>query len=129
MFQKYLLALVCLILPALSLAKPDVQLAKLYSDDVNVQDFLISEKYDGVRGIWTGKELLTRQGNPINAPKWFTEKLPNVWLDGELWTKRGDFATASSIVSKDVPIDSEWHHIHYMIFDAPDYQQDRKSVV
>lgn len=113
--------LVCLfLLPLFALAEPDVQLAKVYSDDTQIQDYLVSEKYDGIRGIWTGSELLTRQGNVINAPTWFTEKLPPVWLDGELWSKHNDFAYIMSTVSKQNPIDSEWHNIYYMVFDAPD---------
>ncbi|WP_417549954.1 hypothetical protein [Methylophaga sp.] len=48
---------------------PQVQLANVYDQD-NVSDisnYLVSEKYDGVRAIWTGKTLLTRQGNPISV--------------------------------------------------------------
>ncbi|MGO2354995.1 MAG: DNA ligase [Marinomonas foliarum] len=117
-FKKWLVCV--LLLPLFVLAEPDVQLAKVYSDDTQIQDYLVSEKYDGIRGIWTGSELLTRQGNVINAPLWFTEKLPPVWLDGELWSKRNDFAYIMSTVSKQVPIDSEWRNIYYMVFDAPD---------
>ncbi|PYF82943.1 DNA ligase-1 [Marinomonas alcarazii] len=113
--------LVCLFLfPLFVFAQPDVQLAKVYSDDTQIQDYLVSEKYDGIRGIWTGTELLTRQGNIINAPAWFTENLPPVWLDGELWSKHNDFAYIMSTVSKQVPVDSEWQNIYYMVFDAPD---------
>ena len=45
---------------------------------------------------------------------------PGVWLDGELWTKRQDFATLSGIVRKAIPIDTEWQTVSYMIFDMPD---------
>lgn len=99
---------------------PDVQLASLYSDDVQLANYLISEKYDGVRAIWTGKALITRQGNPIYAPAWFTDPLPPVWLDGELWSKRNDFEFIVSTVRKHQPVDREWRSIQYMVFDAPD---------
>ncbi|GAA0824887.1 DNA ligase [Marinomonas arenicola] len=105
-----------------SLASPAVQLAKRYLDTGSVADFLISEKYDGVRGIWTGSELLSRTGKRIHAPSWFTEALPNVWLDGELWSKRGDFQFIASVTSKASPIDSEWRQLQYLVFDAPDYE-------
>jgi DNA ligase-1 len=105
-----------------SLASPAVQLAKRYLDTGSVADFLISEKYDGVRGIWTGSELLSRTGKRIHAPSWFTEALPNVWLDGELWSKRGDFQFIASVTSKESPIDSEWRQLQYLVFDAPDYE-------
>ncbi|TYL47701.1 DNA ligase [Marinomonas sp. IMCC 4694] len=103
--------------------KPDVQLASLYSDGVQLSDYYISEKYDGVRAIWTGNVLMTRQGNPIQAPAWFTDPLPSVWLDGELWSKRNDFEFIVSTVRKHQPVDHEWRHIHYMVFDAPDQEK------
>lgn len=107
-------------------AQMDVQLAKRYADekgDYPVTDYLVSEKYDGIRGIWNGSELLSRQGNPIHAPAWFIKALPKgVWLDGELWSKHHDFQSVASTVMKDEPIDSQWRQIHYMVFDAPDYK-------
>ncbi|MCB5160530.1 DNA ligase [Marinomonas algarum] len=121
--KSFLMAFLCLFSVAVLSQSPqklDVQLATLYSDDIDVTDYLISEKYDGVRAIWTGQRLLTRQGNPIHAPDWFTDPLPNVWLDGELWSRRKDFEFIVSTVRKHDPIDKEWRQIRYMIFDAPD---------
>lgn len=98
--------------------KVSVQLAQVYSGQ-NIQSYLVSEKYDGVRAIWKNKQLRTRNGNIINAPGWFTEHLPDTWLDGELWSTRNNFEEVLSTVSKDVPVDSEWVNIKYMVFDAP----------
>lgn len=104
---------------------PQVQLANIYQTDNEqaISDYLVSEKFDGIRAIWTGAELVTRNGNKIYAPKWFTQVLPNRWLDGELWTKRQDFAALSSIVSKHQPIDKEWQKVTYQIFDMPNDTQ------
>jgi DNA ligase-1 len=121
-FKKYWLLSLCLF-PFFTLAQPDVQLANVFSESTHVDEYLVSEKYDGVRAIWTGQELLTRQGNPIYAPNWFIEKLPNVWLDGELWSKHNDFQFIQSTVSKNKPVESEWRKIHYMVFDAPDKEK------
>jgi len=121
-FKKYLGLCLCLF-PVFLIAQPDVQLATQFSESTQVEEYLVSEKYDGVRAIWTGEALVTRKGNPINAPSWFTEKLPNVWLDGELWSKRKDFEFVISTVRKNNPVDSEWRKIHYMIFDAPDKEK------
>ncbi|MGO2563434.1 MAG: DNA ligase, partial [Pseudoalteromonas nigrifaciens] len=76
---------------------PKVLLAKVYDETKHsdVSNYLVSEKFDGVRAIWTGKQFVTRQGNVINAPEWFTAPLPKVWLDGELWTKYQHFAVLS----------------------------------
>ncbi|MEO9274139.1 DNA ligase [Marinomonas sp. 5E14-1] len=109
--------------PFFLFAKPDAQLASVYSESTDVRQYLVSEKYDGVRAIWTGTTLVSRQGNIIHAPNWFIEKLPNVWLDGELWSKRKDFQFIISTVSKNTPIDSEWQKIRYMVFDAPDEEK------
>jgi len=100
------------------------QLAKVYEENTSIpiSDYLVSEKYDGIRAIWTGSELLTRQGNPISAPEWFTAPLPDVWLDGELWTKRQNFEDLSSIVRTQIPEEERWREVQYMVFDMPDAQ-------
>jgi DNA ligase-1 len=99
--------------------KPSVQLAMKYHQAINVKDYFVSEKYDGIRAIWNGKVLKTRAGNKIYAPDWFTAKLPDLWLDGELWSARGEFEFISSTVRKK-QADLNWHKIKYMVFDAPD---------
>lgn len=110
--------------PIFLFAQPDVQLATVFSEGVHVKEYLVSQKYDGIRAIWTGEQLLTRQGTPIFAPAWFTDKLPRVWLDGELWSKHNDFEFIMSTVRKQVPVDSEWRKIYYMVFDAPDRERN-----
>ena len=122
MSKLILLSLTVLFLTVQAVTPPKVQLANVY-DQANVSDisnYLVSEKYDGVRAIWTGKVLLTRQGNPISAPEWFTAPLPAVWLDGELWTQRQDFDTLSGIVRTQTPDDKLWREVSYMVFDMPD---------
>ena len=103
-------------------AMPPVQLASVYKSEnaEPISAYLVSEKFDGVRAIWTGTELLTRSGNLINAPEWFTAPLPDVWLDGELWTTHQDFARLSGIVRTQTPVDEEWQHVSYRVFDMPD---------
>ena len=123
MLFKKCLALCLLVFPVFLFALPQVQLATRFLESTHAEDYLVSEKYDGIRAIWTGEALMTRQGNPIHAPDWFTDKLPTVWLDGELWSKRNDFEFVMSTVRKNIPVDSEWRNIHYMIFDAPDAEK------
>ena len=65
----------------------------------------MSEKLDGIRAYWDGKNLLTRDGKIIYAPKYFTKDYPPFEIDGELWSKRDDFENISSIVrDKIIPI-------------------------
>ena len=98
---------------------PQVLLAENYKSGVDVTQYLISEKYDGVRAVWDGSALYTRQGNIINAPVWFTQNLPKTPLDGELWLGRGQFDALSGAVRKDIPIDAEWQGITYNVFELP----------
>ncbi|MFA6197507.1 MAG: DNA ligase [Sulfurimonas sp.] len=106
-----------------------LQKANIYSDQ-NISGWMMSEKLDGIRAYWDGKKLLSRQGQVINTPAWFTQNLPPFELDGELWTKRGDFENIQSIVMDEVPhpkstsslpltAHSEWSEIKYKIFEVP----------
>jgi DNA ligase-1 len=105
------------ILFVLNLSALTLQKAEIYSDQ-NISGWMISEKLDGIRAYWDGKKLLTRQGQAINAPEWFTQKLPPFELDGELWTKRRDFENIQSIVMDKSP-QAAWSEIKYMIFEVP----------
>ncbi|MEC9165189.1 MAG: DNA ligase, partial [Pseudomonadota bacterium] len=63
----------------------ELQLAKQYDQsrtDINVADYWVSEKLDGIRARWNGTELLTRNGNKIFAPTWFTANWPETTIDG-----------------------------------------------
>lgn len=104
---------------ALSQQAPPLLLAQSYQKGVDVSAYLISEKYDGVRAYWDGKQLISRQGNRINAPDWFIKKLPAIPLDGELWLARGRFDDLSGMVRKNQPVDAEWQKIQYQIFELP----------
>jgi DNA ligase-1 len=70
-----------------------VMLAQSYDPEKNdPTGWLMSEKLDGVRCYWNGSAMYTRNGNLFYPPDWFKQELPNdMALDGELWTKRGDF--------------------------------------
>lgn len=98
---------------------PQFLLAQQYKSGIDISQYLISEKYDGVRAMWDGKQLYTRQGNIINAPNWFTKDLPKTPLDGELWIARSQFDALSGAVRKEMPIDAEWQQITYNIFELP----------
>ena len=98
---------------------PAVLLAQTYRGQVDVSQYLISEKLDGVRALWDGKTLSFRSGKEIQAPRWFLEGLPRQSLDGELWMGRGSFERLSGVVRRDSPDDAEWRQVRYMIFELP----------
>lgn len=104
---------------ALPVAPPKLLLANVLAPHIDVTQYLVSEKYDGVRAIWDGSTLRFRSGRIVAAPKWFIEKLPAVALDGELWIGRGRFDEVSAIVRKEQPNDHEWRRINYLIFELP----------
>ena len=102
--------------------KPPLMLANVYHPGVQLADYWVSEKYDGVRGFWDGQKLLTRGGQTINAPAWFTANWPATPMDGELWAGRGQLQKAVSTVRRrnpNGPDDSDWRSIKFMVFDLP----------
>lgn len=98
---------------------PAILLANVYSGQVDVSRYLVSEKLDGVRALWDGEVLRFRSGRTINAPAWFVAALPKQPLDGELWIGRGLFERVSGIVRQPVPDDAAWREVRYMIFELP----------
>lgn len=79
----------------------------------------MSEKLDGVRAVWNGSTLCTRNGQAIHAPEWYTASLPKAHsLDGELWMGRGQFQRTVSVVRSSDAGDA-WRRIRYAVFDAP----------
>ncbi|MFN5348196.1 MAG: DNA ligase [Polaromonas sp.] len=100
-------------------AKPPLMLANVYHPGVALADYWVSEKYDGVRGFWDGQKLLTRGGQTINPPAWFTANWPATPMDGELWAGRGQFQKAASTVRQQSPDDAAWRGMRFMVFDLP----------
>lgn len=109
---------------ALVAAAPAILLAEVYRNQVDVTQYLVSEKLDGVRAIWDGQTLRFRSGREINAPRWFVDALPKRALDGELWMGRGTFERLSGIVRRDMPDEAEWRQVRYMIFELPGAEGD-----
>ena len=99
---------------------PALLLAHTWENDTDLAGWWMSEKLDGVRAYWTGtdKKFLSRQGNVYHAPAWFTESLPNVPLDGELWIDRKAFQRTVSIVRRHDQSD-HWREVRFVVFDAP----------
>ena len=75
----------------------------------------MSEKYDGMRLYWTGTEFKTRQGRKVTAPKYIVDLMPNIALDGELWTKYGLYQDAISVLKNK----EKWSNAIYWVFDTP----------
>lgn len=118
--MRYFFVFVFLLTTASSLAQtPQIQLAKLYFSNVNLDEFLVSEKLDGVRGYFDGEKFISRQGNIINSPDWFTKNFPKQVLDGELWIGREKFELVSKIIRQESLDNTAWQDIRFMVFDLP----------
>lgn len=98
---------------------PSLLLANKYREGIDLDQYWVSEKLDGVRAYWDGTTLTSRNGNRFNAPSWFTEGFPRVPLDGELWMGRGTFERLSGAVRRQIPDDAQWRGIRFMVFDLP----------
>jgi ATP-dependent DNA ligase len=81
--------------------------------------WMVSEKLDGVRGLWDGRALWTRQGNRIAAPAWFTAGLPAWPLDGELYAGPGTLARVAGLVRRESAKGADWGGVRFCLFDAP----------
>lgn len=98
---------------------PALMLANVYRPGVPLRDYWLSEKYDGLRGFWDGQRLLTRKGEVIAAPEWFTAGWPAEAMDGELWMGHGRFEEALSTVRRQTPDEIAWRRVRFMVFDLP----------
>ncbi|WP_227501766.1 DNA ligase [Marinobacter nitratireducens] len=108
---------------ALHARPPVIPLANVYHEGVELEEYWVSEKLDGVRAYWDGEHLWSRGGHVYRAPDWFTEDFPSHPLDGELWSGRGTFSALSGVVRKSQPIDAEWRNVLYKVFDLPQHDQ------
>jgi DNA ligase len=124
-----------------------LMLAQTYKSSKHyVGGWFLSEKLDGMRCFWDGgvttgmpksevpwanhnkdsryitlpisTGLWTRLGNVIHAPKWFTDSLPKMPLDGELY-RVGHRQHLMSTVKKIRPNDADWQGIKLYAFDIP----------
>lgn len=96
----------------------------------SVVGWLASEKLNGCRAFWDGRQFWTRGGHVVDAPAWFTRGLPAVPLDGEIWAGRGHGAgndnSAFKVASNAVRLGGRWfdetddgHPLGFAAFDFP----------
>jgi DNA ligase-1 len=97
---------------------PPLLLAHTWENDVDLTGWWMSEKLDGVRAYWDGKQFLSRLGNVYYAPDWFLEGLPDTPLDGELWGGRKKFQRTVSIARRQDKSEL-WRELTFLVFDAP----------
>jgi DNA ligase 1 len=99
-------------------AGPPLLLAETWDTATDLTGWWMSEKLDGVRAYWDGRQLISRLGNLFHAPDWFLDGLPAVPLDGELWIARKAFQRTVGIVRRQDKTDL-WREVKFLVFDAP----------
>lgn len=99
-------------------AGPPLLLAGTWGNAADLSGWWMSEKLDGVRAYWDGRQFLSRLGNLFHAPEWFVEGFPDVPLDGELWIDRKKFQRTVSIVRRQDKTEL-WREVRFLVFDAP----------
>ncbi len=97
---------------------PALLLAHSWQPHEDPSGWWMSEKLDGVRAYWDGQRFVSRLGNPYLAPPWFSEALPPIPLDGELWVGRGRFQETVSVVRR-AKGGQRWKEVRYLVFDSP----------
>mmetsp|Transcript_10104 Transcript_10104/g.15114 ORF Transcript_10104/g.15114 Transcript_10104/m.15114 type:complete len:457 (-) Transcript_10104:223-1593(-) len=96
-----------------------IALAHPWKQTTDPTGYLMSEKLDGMRAYWTGKQLFTRSGLAIVHPEWFTAAFPkDLELDGELFLGRKKFEECMSITRR-TDKGGDWTRVSYVVFDAP----------
>lgn len=101
-------------------------LAEKYDPEKHViKNWILSEKYDGVRCIFYRGVFYSRNNLTFNVPKEFTNELlknkviANNIIDGELWTSRASFDKVSGIVRRNDATIEDYKDVKFMIFDIP----------
>ena len=85
-----------------------------------VTGWLVQEKFNGLRALWTGRGLVSRTGQRFNSPAWFTAGLPDVPLDGELYAGIGTLGRISNTLARHKSgKDEDWQGVTLCAFDAP----------
>lgn len=101
-------------------AGPPVLLAESWDNAQDLAGWWMSEKLDGVRAYWDGRQFISRQGNLYHAPDWFVDGLPEFPLDGELWIGRKAFQRTVGTVRRQDKTDL-WMDVKFLVFDAPNH--------
>lgn len=86
------------------------------------EGWLMSEKLDGWRVLWTGSDFVLRSGDVLSVPDWWKVGMPACQLDGELFAGRGEFNTISTRIA------DGFDGLKFHVFDAPSALPFRRRI-
>lgn len=114
--------LLLIFMATLATAQPlNLMLPEQYKEQP-IDGWVMSEKLDGVRGFWDGKQLISRQGLPLAPPDYFIKNFPPFAIDGELFSERGKFEEIAATVRSANP--KGWYKLKLHVFDVPNAEGD-----
>ncbi len=123
--------------PDTDLLKAHYKDGKPYLNHDGFENWYMSQKIDGMRGMWDGKRMISKSGKIIKLPKFFTKDFPKkLALDGELklldleaYPDTGGFpgvpvAESNGFFTKGIKgkvdeTDERWLQARYCVFDIP----------
>ena len=91
---------------------------------ININSFAVSEKFDGVRGIWDGENMHSKSGNILPIPKCFLQNLAHLglgngeFIEGELWIEYGAFEEVSGLLRRKNIACEDFKNVKFLIFNA-----------
>jgi DNA ligase-1 len=108
----------------------DCMLAKSFDNSNGIENskqkdkvigWLMSEKLDGLRAVYSGSDLYSRAKNKFHVPAEFMAEWPDLVLDGELCCGRGKFKESISLVKNHNATYERYlaDGLVYSVFDAP----------
>jgi DNA ligase-1 len=97
---------------------PRLFLLKNYTQQSDLRGWVMSEKLDGVRAYWDGKQLVSRNGKVFTAPPSFMEDFPPFAMDAELWSRRGGFEEVVSVINTKEAHEG-WDALSMNVFEVP----------
>jgi len=82
----------------------------------NVEGWIATEKFDGIRAYWDGATLWTRGGNAVPIPQEWRYALPDgIHLDGEIFAGYGQRKKAEAFAKRGENSES----CRFYVFDVP----------
>jgi len=88
---------------------------KEWKNEDDPTGWYMCERKCGIRCYWTGTEFLSSKGTQYSPPKTFTAELPNIYLDGILYSEKETFGS----VKNGLKNPNFWTNLKFVIYDAP----------
>lgn len=92
--------------------------------EIKIDSFMVSEKFDGVCGIWDGENMFSKRGKILPIPRCFSQNLARLGLkngefvEGELWIDYGAFEAISGLLNRKNIACEDFRSVKFLIFNA-----------